>query len=225
MRKLCLFLILLSLITSALSSVSFSAKPGLGLRKTTASDGIFTFWGDISLGSATFSFMETPFELTDISASYRYFCNRTFYINGSAFSRIISPDFKYNGGYSSLTFTFGQDFKWKYASFFYEFGCQASMAYSPYSSLLTYAFSPVLVVKGGAGYERVFAYLFAGVGIKEEAEYKTLPAFGFELEGIINDRFSVDFKLWAKGAEILTDDWFTFTGYGFNFGVTYKDNL
>ncbi len=204
-----------------LPAVSFEAEGAIGYRSTTALS--FPAASSISLSFDGFSAMFRGQGASQFDGIIAY---------DIAVGRTISNEFSFHsaynpseGGWSDLAYLFSQRFRWDFFALEYGLGISAGIAYSEYSSILSWSLSPLLALSGTFYIDPVSITLYFSMLEEWERDWKALPVFGLRLEWDIDGSSSIFADGYVKWAEYLMDPVAMISGYGIRLGYIYRGDI
>lgn len=220
-KRVILFSALLIIYSSAIFAEAFYLGLYLGYRDSTTT--INSNVVNLVAGYENFSFdaQIQGNEEFSVSGIYDFKVGKTLH-NELIVHSLYVPE---EGRFSDFSYFFSQNIESKYIGLFYGLGLQVGLAYSQYSSLLSWSLSPLIKIGGKLKIDPVSLSFGYSLNSNIERSWKAIPIYFADLKVQFNENSSVILSGFMREAEYLMDNWHMITAWGISLGYVYRGNL
>ena len=207
----------------ALEAVTWEAGAYIGYRESTTTYEPLTLGAFGGIGPVELSVRFQNDEYTsryDFSFCYDHNTRRSDHILQAHTAWM--PE---EGGWTDFSYIYAYRHRWGWFTLSVEAGLGGAFAWSVYSTMLTWAVSPVV---GGRMVFHILQYaditLFATLCYPEERDFHFTPVAGGRVDVYLGP-CALFFEGYAKSAEYIIDPWFTLNAYAVRIGCSYRGEV
>lgn len=218
MKRVAIFAIMMSLILATVSASAFEVDWALGARRSSIEDEIMFFNQKVSYRGASLRFQTDMGDIFDLALTYDLEQGKTLLHTFDSAMQIVPHE----GGFNTLSYIFSQDIAFGWFHIRYEAGIKGGMAWSPYTSIVQWALSPMAGLELGVRTDMFHLDMFATSFLPEEPAWRATVSLGFETGIEVDRQLAFYIRGYAELAEVLMNPYTTIAGYGVSAGVLLR---
>lgn len=219
MRRTILVSIIIALCIP-LYSLPVSFETALGHRNSSIADSPVFFSAKGGIGPASLYFQTDDGQIFDFVLDLGFEQGKTLEHHLNSSLQLI-PD---NGGFTTLSYLFTQDLRWRWGHFRYGIGVQLGYAWSLYSAKPAYSISPMGEVTLGFDAGGFSSDIFLTTYADEERSWKETPVIGTRLEYDFDEHLSFYTSAYVEIAELFMQPYILISAYGGKAGFVFRGN-